>query len=364
MRKPILLLHSDRVTERGDSTNARNYSRTLSTEFGIETMITFPKEARNNPAVIAQLDSMGLNLFAYDSFSQLQNYAQNVGVTHAYFMNDGKYTGQWIPGAKKLTHAVFRNYQPHGDVYAYCTRWLRDTATSWKEEMFRLLAGQSFRSPAERQRIEDAKAEMRSPYQISLHKTPDWVPHCIMPEPGDGLEFRKRFSIPTFAPVVGRIGGNDQFDDPAAHRAVASLLESNPEIVFCFVNTQKFIEHPRAIFIPGVTELEKWGFYSACDVLLNGRLMGETFGFTIVEPLSLGKPVVAPALARNPGMDAHHIELLKGMDLTYKNHTELSQIILRELSAPTAGTILRERVAQFEPSVVAQRFKQVFLDGL
>lgn len=45
--------------------------------------------------------------------------------------------------------------------------------------------------------------------------------------------------------------------------------------------------------------------------------MGESFGYSIIEPMILGKLVIAPHWIRNPLMDKSHIGLLKGQHLTY-----------------------------------------------
>ncbi len=362
-----VLLHSGQISERGDSSNARNYSRMLSTELGIESLIAFPKYGKNNWEAVSQLEEIGLQVFPYTSFRQLQDHAKSIGITDAYFMNGGGYTGEWIPGARKITHAVFRNYQPHGDVYAHCSEWLSAFATSRKLELLRRVNprshGYSFRDKGERIRILAMREEMSSPYAIDANLAKDWVPHCVYPENGDGRAFRRKYGLPLTAHVIGRIGGLDQFNDPAAQAAVVVLLSSRQDLHFCFINTQRFIEHPQVTFIDQVTEVEKWSFYDACDIFLNGRMMGESFGFTIVEPLALGKPVVAPALSRNPQMDRHHLAILKGRSLTYNSTENLVEIVLREIDSPTHSTILKQCVVEFVPSRVAVRFNRVFLQG-
>jgi hypothetical protein len=57
--------------------------------------------------------------------------------------------------------------------------------------------------------------------------------------------------------------------------------------------------------------------------------MGESFGYSIVEPLSLGKPVIAPHWIRNPLMDRHHLRVLSGLNLVYFSASHLSRIFNR-----------------------------------
>ena len=100
---------------------------------------------------------------------------------------------------------------------------------------------------------------------------------------------------------------------------------------------------------------------AACDVLVNGRKMGESFGFSVVEPLSVGKPVIAPDVIRNIRMDKHHIQLLKPFNLLYKNAAHFSRLLDEELASPTEPVALQASAATFSQSRVMTRFKDVFL---
>lgn len=365
MGAPRILLHANQLSERGSSVNIRHYSRMLERELGMESVIAFHAPAPlNNWKTIREMGADGLRLFAYNSFNELQDFSIVEGITHAYFMSDGRYTGHWIPGAKKLTHAVFRyHYHPHGEAYAHVSEWLSAAATSRAEEIIRFTKGRSYRNSRERARIDRLRSSANSPYPIDPGLPRTWVPHCVYPQNADGDEFRQRMDIPKSCQLVGRIGGFDQFDDPAAKRAVSELVSERSDIWFCFVNTRKFMDHPRVIHVEQMSEKDKWSFYAACDLFLNGRLMGESFGFSIVEPLSIGKPVIAPSPWRNPRMDKHHIAVLRGEDLTYRTSRHLTSLIARELRNNRDPNGLMRLVDDFMPRNVARRFQSVFLDS-
>jgi glycosyltransferase involved in cell wall biosynthesis len=129
------------------------------------------------------------------------------------------------------------------------------------------------------------------------------------------------------------------------------------------VNTRRFSDHPRIIHCGFLDRREIWDFYAACDVLLNGRIMGESFGFSIVEPLSIGKSVIAPDLARNFRMDQHHISLLKPFNLLYRNASHLSWLIDRELQSQTVSSALTHAVESFGQRRVMQKFKDFYING-
>lgn len=305
------LLHSNQFSERGDSVDLISMALALRKYAEIDSIITFPKDdPRNNDIRVREAISLGLNVFQYKSRTQLEELISKERITHNYVFSGGgpsepSYTNSgdshWrLLDTKHITRVVFRNYQPHGDYYLYVSEWLY-------------------------------KWSRRSPRRILARKPKDtlvsWLPHIVDPQPGNGRGFRQSLSIPSDGKVIGRIGGFDQFDDPAAQLAILEILQDNPQVWFVAVNTQPFGRHERLLYLPVLERSAVWDFYDACDVLLNGRLMGESFGFSIAEPLSLGKPVVSPHWIRNPLMDKHQMVMPGASVLTYKTRSELADVL-------------------------------------
>lgn len=305
------LLHSNQFSERGDSVDLISMALALRKYAEIDSIITFPKDdPRNNDTRVREAISLGLNVFQYKSRTQLEELTRKEQITHNYVFSGGgpnepSYTNNgdshWrLLDTKHITRVVFRNYRPHGDYYLYVSEWLY-------------------------------KWSRRFPRRILARKPADtlvsWLPHIVDPQPGNGRGFRQSLGIPSDGKVIGRIGGFDQFDDPAAQLAILGILRENPKVWFVAVNTQPFGRHERLLYLPVLERSAVWDFYDACDVLLNGRLMGESFGFSIAEPLSLGKPVVAPHWIRNPLMDKHHMLMPGDSVLTYKHRGELAKVL-------------------------------------
>jgi hypothetical protein len=331
----------------------------LRDEFGVDSVIVFPKWAKgNNPGRIAEAKRRGLEIHQYTSRGDLERLAKRSNLTHNYVVSDGSLAGvsyseddprrYRLNDLQHLTQAVFRRYEPHGDVYAYISEWLYDWSQSPQAKYF-WGPLRRFHGP----RLGDGLQKL----------SVDWVPHIVKPEDGDGPAFRRKYQIPIHAKVIGRIGGFDEFSDPAARRGLLSSIESNPGYYAVLVNTRRFANHPRIIHCDYLDRQEVWDFYAACDVLVNGRKMGESFGFSIVEPLSVGKPILAPAVIRNIRMDKHHVQLLKPFNLLYKNAEHFSRLIDEELSSPTEAGDLRAAAAPFSQSRVMKRFKDVYLNG-
>jgi glycosyltransferase involved in cell wall biosynthesis len=101
--------------------------------------------------------------------------------------------------------------------------------------------------------------------------------------------------------------------------------------------------------------------YRDCDLAINGRNMGESFGFSIVEPLSVGKPVLAPDSIRHPRMDANHISLLRPVGLTFYSARDLVKKMRFLLNGNYNSDKYIEIANQYSPAISMSRFYNFFL---
>jgi hypothetical protein len=237
---------------------------------------------------------------------------------------------------------VFRNRDPHGDAYLYVSDWLLNWA---------------------RPRVDIARW-FRTLLRIDLESKDvliDSFPHFVEPlqESSDGNDLRARLSIPESAKVLGRIGGFREFSDPAAKRAVKKIINLHSSTYAIFVNTEKFVDHPRIFFLPELTRKDVWSFYAACDVLINGRRMGESFGYSVVEPLTFDKPVIAPHWIRNPIMDKNHVKLLRGHGLLYRSSKHLISIYEKTINHPASDGYYSQIAEDFSPESATAKFRSI-----
>lgn len=299
------LLHSNALTERGDSVNLMEVAGALRSLGVDEISVTYlrdhPWNSRERIEEMARLD---LRMIPYREGAHARTIA-SAGATHLFAFGSGALTennysrryphryrfGDYV----HLMHAAFRNFEPFGDVYGYVSDWLLEWATSHRDRM----------SPAARTWLR----LRRPPVDPSMPIVS--IPHAVTVEDGDRDHFRRRHGIPRDAAVIGRIGGWDQFNDHEARRAVEALLESQGDVWFVAVNTKPKVEHDRAIYVSYLDRRSVHDFYAGIDVLINGRRMGESFGLNVVEALLHDRPVLAPAACRNPKMDLHHTWLLR-----------------------------------------------------
>jgi glycosyltransferase involved in cell wall biosynthesis len=321
--KTKFLLHSNSFSERGDSVTLLAIGGLIKEELGFDCVIAIPANAEHiSDERVSEAISRGFDVFRYRDKSDLDNFAKDMEISHSYVFSGGKradlsYFDKSDPESfrisdtRHITHVVFRNFDPHGEVYAYVSDWLFNWA---KPRIFiwKLLHVLGFLGGSSATNVTS-------------------FPHFLEAWPKSTAEqaLREELGIPEDSHVIGRIGGFREFDDPAARKGVRLILDAWEDSYAVFVNTPRFLDHPRAIFLEKLSRADVRRFYDACDVLLNGRRMGESFGYSIVEPLSLGKPVIAPNWVRNPLMDKNHIRLLRGQRLLYSSARNLLRIYSR-----------------------------------
>ena len=147
------------------------------------------------------------------------------------------------------------------------------------------------------------------------------IPYIIsLPSTDENL--RNELHIPQDAIVFGRYGGFSEFNITTAHTAIAEYVHVNENCYFLFMNTHKFYEHPRIIYLDMNVDLHyKTKFINTCDAMIHAREMGETFGAAIAEFSSKNKPIITC----NSG-DVEHIKILGEKAIVYQSKEDLIHI--------------------------------------
>lgn len=227
-----------------------------------------------------------------------------------YGFNDGVLH----PNAKNLIHTVFPSYDPHGDVYAYVSKWLTDSHGNG------------------------------SPF----------VPHMV-DLPNIDLDYKEVFGIDDQF-VIGYYGGNN-FEIPFARQAVIDAANERSDLLFLFMNQDPFCELPNVKFIKGTTNMEeKVAFINTCDAMIHARERGETFGLAIAEFSSKNKPIIT--YGRSP--ERNHLEILGDKAVIYNDYEDLYNI-LSIIHHEMASGIEWNCYQDYTPEKVMEQFNKVFL---
>lgn len=312
-----VLFHTNTLNYRGTTVAVTDYARYNQEILGNESIIVYndslgyEKDMGSEQPVVDTLKKE-FNVVGYRE-GDLEGVIDKEKVDFAYFIRAGN--KEPLPtNVKTGVHSVFQYYEPHGDKYAYVSKWLSDTMSNG---------------------------------------TAPYVPHIVsLPTPtGD---YKKALGISDDRIVVGRYGGYYTFDIPEVKNYITSLAQESDKFIFLFVGTEPFIDHPNVKFINEIRDLQKKAnFINTCDVMLHARQRGESFGLSIAEFLYLNKPV----LAWNGGHDRNHIEMLKDTGWLYNNIEELDKK-LREVKDYKQIVGFTD---VYSPKTVMAKFNKVFL---
>jgi glycosyltransferase involved in cell wall biosynthesis len=330
-----VLFHAEQLNYRGTTNSILEYARYNQEILGNESIIVYSQETPEGvdvasvPEIVDEVraqyktltyeDNDHLNRLAadYDFF-----YSQRAGEkvdSHTQRKN------AIIDTTKFGVHCVFQWYDPHGDVYAYISEWM--------------------------------SKEIAKNYGVE--KPIPCVPYIVrLPEPN--YDVRAHFNIPKDKFVIGRHGGFNTLDIHETVQAIVKVVETRDDIVFLFANTRPFIDHPRVIFGPPFFgQQQKANYIGACDAMIHGRFLGESFGLSIAEFLYQNKPV----LAWNGGFDKNHIETLGPFGLLYEPDVESIYTKIVNLKDNPKKYYYKGAVDRYSPYNVMQQFKRVFLDA-
>jgi hypothetical protein len=320
----FVAFHTSQLSERGTEVALYDYAHYNETILGNRSIVVTPAAPETcNPGVLARFRGRFEIVHYRDPVELEERELIPRGVDVFYCIKRGVPDALDIRKLKFCVHVIFREHQPHGDVYAYVSKWLA-----------RKMAG------------------------------PDglWVPH-IVHRPASDQNLRDQLGIPADAIVFGRHGGPTTFNIPWVRRAVLKVARRRPDIHFVFLNTILKPPYwrgfpPNIHFLPATSDpLERSRFINTCDAMLHARRVGETFGLACAEFSAHNKPVITWAGSKCQA----HIDMLGEAAIPYRNRGELTGILLK--FRPDAARSWDVVTDAFSPQRVMQKFDEVFLSG-
>ena len=309
-----IAFHSNQLCLRGTEIALFDYARYNEELLGNESIIISKHpdiQQYSHPLAIEKFKKR-FSVFFYRDFSEVEKILEDNGVDIFYAIKAGMNDGIVSKGRKSVNHAVFQYHEPHGDVYAYVSKWL----------------GDRYGSP--------------------------FVPHMVvLPDINDDL--RTELNIPKNAIVFGRHGGEDTFNLPFVYEVIKNVVARRTDIYFLFLGTNKFADHPNIIHLNGSSDMDyKTKFINTCDAMLHARHQGESFGLAPAEFSIRNKPVIT----WTQGRDGAHIQMLGSKGIYYNNDSELQNILFNFVPDSTKDW---NAYREYNPESVMSIFKQVFL---
>jgi glycosyltransferase involved in cell wall biosynthesis len=313
--------HSNQLGIRGIEVALYDYALYNEELLGNESIIISDRNA--DMGALPKFESR-FKVLLYDDFlKQVPSWIDQHQVDVFYNQKSGQYDGKVVPNAKNVVHSVFQFYQPHGDVYAYISKWLANA--------------------------------MGGPTQ-------PYVPYIVdILKYDHNDDYREFLNIPKDATVFGYYGGPDSFNIDFAKKAVIDVAKSNKNVYFLFMNSIPFCNEPNVLFLEGTTDFEKKiGFINTCDACVHARNGGESFGLTVAEFSSKNKPVITTSYCTVALNDLAHTDMLGSKALLYNSYDELVDI-LTNFKDIKGSNVDWNAYNQFSPQNVMTQFKTVFL---
>lgn len=313
----IIAFHANQLGIRGTETAMYNYAHYNETILGNKSIILSSPSA----------DLTTLNKFEKRFEVRLVSLCHSgpdlirSGVDYCYIIKAGNNDGAYLQEIPSLIHAVFRSKDFHGHKYAYVSDWLcRDQGMD-----------------------------------VSTHS----VPHIAEKLPPPTFDMREKLGISKNKTVFGCYAGATEFNINFVHEMVVRVAKENPEIVFLFMNINKFTQEtlPNIIHLPGSWDLEyKSSFVDACDAMIHARSGGETFGLAVAEFAVKNKPVITYGLSG----ERNHIEILGERGIYYTNPDEVYDIF-NNLKKYIKYDDYYRAYDNYTPEVIMDTFNRVFL---
>ncbi|MEE3663325.1 hypothetical protein V2I52_15505 [Brenneria sp. g21c3] len=285
-----IIFHENQLCYRGTTNAMFHYAYENKNTLKNESIILYNKNSPNNFLPTIDLFKKHFEVYSYTHHEQIDKIIKETQSDILYVINSGEKSNIISEKIKTVIHAVFKHHEPHGDVYAYVSKWLSDEMTAGA-----------------------------APY----------VPHMIcLPDEHENL--RDELGIPKDAIVFGRHGGAETFDIIFAHKIIKKIARKRKDIFFLFLGTDPFVKkgffykYDNIIFLNASSDPHyKTKFINTCDAYLHARINGETFGIAIGEFSIKNKPIITWSQSE----ERCHLDILGSKALTYKDENELFSIL-------------------------------------
>lgn len=316
-----IVFQSNQLSVRGTEIALYDYAKYNQEILGNESIIVYGEgSASNNQAVVEKFKN-SFKVCAYQDFSEVDRIIEAERADLFYAIKAGGRDGVLSSEVPSMVHAVFPTVPAefHGSSYAFVSDWLSTVCSNRKVPV---------------------------------------VPHIVKLPEVDG-DLRADLGVPAAAMVFGCHGGADGFDIAFAKECVAQALKQRSDVYFVFLNITPFLQHERAIFLPGSADVDyKVRFINTCDAMLHARKRGETFGLACAEFSLRNRPVLTYARSG----ERNHIDVLGEKARLYYGKTSLLELLLNMSRSDIQGRDWDCYSQLFSPARVMQRFQDVFID--
>ncbi len=275
------------------------------------------KNYRNKKDVIKKFKKKFI-INGVSKFKEIENFQDKYQIDFLYTQKSGNKDNWYSKKIKTLVHAAYpqKLTQQHGFKYAYVSEWLSKNFSNKKIPFI--------------------------PYIVEMKNTKRNLKKF--------LKIKKHI-------VFGCHGGESSFDLKFAQDVCKKLVNKRKDIIFLFLNINKFHNHPRIKFLKGTTdENQKKKFINTCDAMIYARSLGESFGLACAEFDLNNKPIISYRFNRHKN---HKFNASENRFYEYGSFNELYSLLFNFNKKPYF--ISKSKYKEYSANKVMKDFRKIFL---
>jgi len=311
----------DEMNFRGVANSSYNYSLYNQTLLKNKSIIFYNKKNKSNKKEVILKFKKKFNVVGVSNFKEIETFNNQFNLSYIYVQKSGN-KNQWSSNEiKTLVHCVYpqKLKEIHGHKYAYISHWLSEKFSNNKIPFVPLI--------------------------VESHKSKK--------------NLKKKLKIKKNTTVIGCHGGESSFDLKFVQKTLLQTIKRREDIIFLFLNINKFSNHPRTIFLKGtIDEVKKKNFINTCDAMIYGRSLGESFGLACAEFSIAGKKIISYRFNRHR---SHIFNLPKNIIKEYSSYNELLNILVNFDKKKLNNSKKGNKYLEYTPKKVMKVFNKVFL---
>ena len=285
-----------------------------------KSIIFFNKKNTQNKNEVIKKFKKKIMTIGVSNFKEIDLYKEKFKLDYLYIQKSGNKDNLISKNIKTLVHVVFPQglSNIHGDKYVNISEWLSKRFSNYKLPFVPLI--------------------------VQLHNSND--------------NLKKKLKIKKNQIVLGCHGGDSSFDLKFVQHALIEVVKKRKDLIFIFLNINKFCKHPRIIFLKGSSDdIYKKKFINTCDAMIYGRSLGESFGLACGEFLIQGKKIFSYKFNRHKS----HIDSVRKDSI---NEYSSKKNLLRILNNISKKSLKRRKTynkySDCTPKKVMKIFDKVF----
>ena len=287
-----------------------------------KSFIFFNKKNKANNREVLRKFKKKFKTFGVKNFKEIDTYQKFYKFDFLYVQKGGE-KDSWVSSNIKTTiHSMYpqKLSEKHGFNYSFISEWLSEKFSNKKISFV--------------------------PYIVQTYKIKE--------------NLKTKLKIKNDALILGCHGGESSFDLNFVKDAILNIVNKRKDIIFLFLNINKFCNHPRIKFLKGTTDEKfKRKFINTCDFMMYGRSLGESFGLACAEFAIHDKPIISYKFNRHR---SHEFHINNDNFIEYHSFGSLVEILKNlKKNSFKKNNVNKNKYKNFSPKKAMFLFKKEFL---